>query len=74
MTCQVSVTEITGAKMPKLKKKEKIQSLDGIDFILGYLRLITRCIKTQKHKTQINSQHQSFFFVKTDKVMETIVT
>lgn len=74
MTCQVSVTEITGAKMPKLKKKEKIQSLDGIDFILGYLRLITRCIKTQKHKTQINSQYQSFFFVKTDKVMETIVT
>lgn len=23
MTCQVSVTEITGAKMPKLKKKRK---------------------------------------------------
>ena len=69
MTCQMSVTEITGAKMPKLKKK----SLDGINFILGYLRLITRCIKTQKHKTQINSQHLPLFFVKTDKLTGTIV-
>ena len=30
-------------------------------------------VKTQKHKTQINSQHLPLFFVKTDKLTGTIV-